>query len=127
MKTRLLSDWAKINSGFGARVIFARSLNPTGFVGLWLLISTAAYPQTLQTPAHGVLYQIQSGTYVEEGGFAGELSYPLPSPAQMFVSLHKEPGGRTAQLTFLDQNLQPNFFPPLTNGVGTANGWRFRD
>ncbi|HXJ58050.1 MAG TPA: hypothetical protein VNU68_15455 [Verrucomicrobiae bacterium] len=97
----------------------------TGLTGLLLLLLTGS-PAHAQASAHDVLYEIQSGTYVEEGGFAGELSYPLPNDSQTFVLLHSDPGARTVQLTFLDHNFQPGFFPLLTNGVSTERGLQFR-
>jgi hypothetical protein len=74
-------------------------------------------------PASG-LYQIQSGNYMELGGFAGAFEVGLPYPPQTYASLKIQPGA--AQLSFLSQNQQSTFYIALTNGIVSSNTIRFR-
>src|ERR1041384_7074797 len=79
---------------------------------IWAALSTA---QSQVPPASG-LYQIDSGTYYEEGGFVPINTVLLPSPGQALISLLVDAQTGAAHMAFLAQNLQP-VFPRLTNGV----------
>jgi hypothetical protein len=71
------------------------------------------------------LQAIDSGNYTEVGGIMGILQRPLPNPAQTYLWLSVDPGGRLADLTFLDATLHPSV-PRLTHGEISGNTIRFR-
>jgi hypothetical protein len=99
----------------------------TGFTTSASLIALLATITTAisQDPPRSGIYQIQSGSYREAGGFGGSLTYQLPSLNQAFVSLMIVSGGGAAELEFLDRN-QQGVFRQLTNGTVSGNIIRFQ-
>jgi hypothetical protein len=88
---------------------------------IWATLSTAQS----QVPPSSGLYQIDSGTYYEEGGFVAINTLSLPSPSQALISLLVDAQTGAAEMTFLDQDLRP-VFPQLTNGVVSGSTIRFQ-
>lgn len=87
--------------------------------GLTLLWHVAAQDNPTRA-----LYQITSGKYTEVGGIMGELTSPLPNPEQAFVALVTDPQAKTAELSFLGEDLR-TVFRTLTNGVVQGQSIRF--
>jgi len=79
---------------------------------------------TSEDPPRSGTYQIQSGFYLEVGGFGGMLIFPLPNSPDAFVSLVIGPGMGAAELTFLDRSRQA-VFSRLTNGTVSGNTIQF--
>jgi hypothetical protein len=97
-------------------------------VATWMTLIEALGSITLansQEPPKAGIYQIQSGTYREVGGFIGEAIYQLPNTSQAFVSLLIRPGVGPAELTFLDSKHHPGFLR-LTNGVVSGSTIQFQ-
>ncbi len=78
-----------------------------------------------QDPPRSGTYQIQSGSYREDGGFIASVTYELPSSRHAFVRLMIGHAGDAAELSFLDQE-QHAVFPHLTNGIVVGNTIQFQ-
>ena len=90
---------------------------------IWTLVVAAdcAYAQSGFTNG---FYRITSGRYVECCGIAGPFVHPLPDTNQTFIELIVAPDGKSAQMTFLGQDLQ-TVFKSFTWGGGDGFAFTF--
>src|SRR5215510_7909995 len=100
-----------------------------GIIGVSVL--SVGFVQAQGLPTNG-LYQIISGSYLESGGFAGTLAYPLPNTLQAFVQLSIDQQKNLAEMKILGPDKQTVFSIGAVgpNGVFTfsfSNGMVFPD
>ncbi|MCA9216501.1 MAG: hypothetical protein KDB27_25705 [Planctomycetales bacterium] len=66
------------------------------------------------------LYEIQSGSFVETGGFAGQLNYNLPYARQKFVEIRTDRLTNDITMRILSESLEPFQFFGFGAPFGTA-------